>query len=128
MKVQIKTFLGIDRGNHVIAIADGVVDINGFGYIFDRLIEATRALLDCKILVDFQDSSFKILPADVTAFVGTFECESWPHNNKVALVCSADTAQYRQLIMLGEGLLKLNLKAGIFYDSKEAISWLADLR
>ena len=127
MNVQIKTFPGLDRGNHVIAITAGVVDSAGFRQIFERVIDATRSLLDCRVLIDLQDSTFKILPSDVREFMDRFEPANWPHNNKVALVSDSETEQYRQLVMFGEGLLKLDLKVGVFYDIKEAISWLAGI-
>jgi hypothetical protein len=65
MDIQIKTFLGLQRGNHVIAIIGGAVAVQGLNQIFNKVIDETRQLLDCKILIDFQDSILKILPLDI---------------------------------------------------------------
>ena len=67
MDFQIKTFLGLERGNHVIAIIGGAVAVQGLNQIFNKVIGETRPLLDCTILSDFQDSILKILPSDMTS-------------------------------------------------------------
>src|SRR5260370_42604889 len=67
MDFQIKTFLGLERGNHVIAIIGGAVAVQGLNQIFNKVIDETRQLLDYKILIDFQDSIRKILPSDMTS-------------------------------------------------------------
>ena len=54
MDFQIKTFLGLEQGNHVMAIIDGAVAVQGLNQIFNKVIDETRPLLDCKILIDFQ--------------------------------------------------------------------------
>jgi hypothetical protein len=128
MDFQIKTFLALERGNHVIAIIGGAVPVRGLDHIFNKVIDETRRLLDCKILIDFQDSILKILPSDILEFVEGIEPETWPHHNKVALVSAPEIEQYQQLAMLGEGLIKQSLNVGVFYDMKEAISWLSDIR
>ncbi len=128
MDFQMKIVRVLQRGNHVIAITRGPVDIDGFKYLFDKVIEETRPLLDCKVLIDFQDSKFKLLPSDAAEFVDSIDLHSWPHNNKVALVSSPEIEQYRQLAMLGDGLTKRTVKIAVFYDTKEAIGWLSDIR
>jgi len=59
MDFQIKTFLGLERGNHVIAIIGGAVAVQGLNQIFNKVIDETRQLLVCKILIDFQDFILK---------------------------------------------------------------------
>jgi hypothetical protein len=126
MNFQIKTF-SLDRGNHIIAITNGQVDIEGLKHVFARVIVETKPLLDCKVLVDLQDSTFKLLPFDLAEFLDRFDFDEWPHNNKVALVSSPAKDQFQQLTLLGEGLLKRGLKVVVFYDMKEAISWLSGI-
>src|SRR6266496_5136391 len=121
MDFQMKIVRVLQRGNHVIVITRGPVDIDGFKYLFDKVIEETRPLLDCKVLIDFQDSKFKLLPSDAAEFVDSIDLHSWPHNNKVALVSSPEIEQYQQLSRLVEGLINRSLKVGVFYDTKEAI-------
>jgi hypothetical protein len=60
--------------------------------------------------------------------VDSIDLQSWPHNNKVPLVSSAEIEQYQQLAMLGEGLMNRSLKVAVFYDTKEAISWLSGIK
>jgi hypothetical protein len=127
MDFQMKIVRVLQRGNHVIAITRGPVDIDGFKYLFDKVIEETRPLLDCKVLIDFQDSKFKLLHSDAAEFVDSIDLHSWPHNNKVALVSSPEIEQYRQLAMLGDGLTKRTVKIAVFYDTKEAIGWLSGI-
>jgi len=67
MDFQIKTFLGLERGNHVIAIIGGAVAVQGLNQIFNKVIDETRQLLDGKILIDFQDSILKRLPSGMTS-------------------------------------------------------------
>ena len=69
MEVQIKTFSGLAHGNHVIVMTRGIVAIGGCSYILDKVAEATRPLLDCMVLIDFQDSTFQFLPSDIGGFV-----------------------------------------------------------
>ncbi len=128
MDFQMKIVRVLQRGNHVIAITRGPVDIDGFKYLFDKVIEETRPLLDCKVLIDFQDSEFKLLLSDAAEFVDSIDLHSWPHNNKVALVSSPEIEQHRQLAMLGDGLTKRTVKIAVFYDTKEAISWLSGIK
>jgi hypothetical protein len=128
MDFKVKTLLGLDRGNHVIVITSGYVNIKGFEYIFSQIINETSPLLDCKVIVDLQGSTIKFLLSDVTAFLESIDLETWPRNNKLALVSSPETEQYQQLVMLGDGLKKRLLNVSVFYDTKEGLTWLSDLR
>ena len=128
MNFQIKVLRGLDRGNYVIVITRGSVNIVGFNDLLDKVADATPSPLDCKVLVDFQDSTFHFLPSDATEFFASFDVEKWPHNNKVALVASPELEQYRWLAMLRDALSKAKREVGLFCDTREAISWLADVR
>lgn len=128
MNFQIKVLRGLDRGNYVIVITRGSVNIVGFNQLLDKVADATQPPLDCKVLIDFQDSTFHFLPSDVTEFVASFDVEKWPHNNKVALVASSEVEQYRWLAMLRDALSKAQREVGVFCDTREAMSWLADVR
>ncbi|HXV78565.1 MAG TPA: hypothetical protein VEG60_01670 [Candidatus Binatia bacterium] len=67
MDLQIKLFSGFARGNHVIVITRGSVDIEGFKEIFRHVVNTTRSLLDCKVLIDLQDATYKLDPGDIRA-------------------------------------------------------------
>ena len=128
MNYQINVLRGLDRGDYVIMLARGGVRIAGFEQILAKIIDATESLIDCKVLVDFQDSVFQFLPSDVTEFLGRFDLKRWPHNTKIAFISAPDEEQYRHLAILGEGLLKIKLEVGVFYEMREAIDWLSGTR
>ena len=128
MDFKIKTLLGLEQGNHVIVITNGYVNIKRFKYIFSQVINETTPLIDCKIIVDLQGSTIKFLLSDVTAFLESIDLEAWPRNNKLALVSSAEMEQYRQLVMLGDGLKKRLLNVSVFHDTREGLTWLSDVR
>jgi hypothetical protein len=128
MNYQIKVLRGLDQGNFAIIITRGHVDLAGFEYILDRVIDATQTLLDCKVLIDFQDATFHFLPADVAKFLARFEFSKWPHSNRIALVSSSDMLQYRQLGGLRDNLVEMKLEVGVFHDTRVAIDWLSGSR
>jgi hypothetical protein len=68
------------------------------------------------------------LPSDILELVESIEPETWPRNNKVALVSAPEIEQYQQLAIFGEGLIKQSLDVAVFYDMKEAIRWRSDIR
>lgn len=125
MNYQIKVLRGLDQGNFAIVITRGHVDLAAFEYILDRVSEATQPLLDCKILIDFQDALFRFLPVEVANFLNGFEFARWPHSNRIALVSSPDMQQYRQLGGLRDSLVEMKLEVGVFYDTRDAIDWLS---
>jgi hypothetical protein len=128
MNYQIKVLRGLDRGDYVIVLARGAVDITGFEQILNKVIDESGPLLNCKVLVDFQDSIFRFLPSDITEFLLTFDLKRWPSSNKIAFICSPDGEQYRDLVLLGEGLVKMKFEVGVFYEMREAIDWLSGTR
>ena len=126
MDFQIKLFSWPDRGNHLIMITRGVMDIEGFHQIFQELLTATQSLRDCKVVVDLQDAMCNLENADVQAFADGMQLDQWPSTNRVAVVAPREIDQYDQLLALTNGLAKRGLKIAIFYDSKLAVTWLAD--
>jgi hypothetical protein len=125
MNYQFKVLRGLDRGNYVIMLARGAVDIAGFEQILDKVIDESGPLLDCKVLVDFQDSIFQFFPPDIAEFLARFDPKRWPHSSKIAFISSPERDQFRSLAMLGDGFLKMKLAVGIFYNTREAIDWLS---
>ena len=126
MDFQIKLFSWPDRGNHLIMITRGVMDIKGFDQIFQELLTATQSLRDCKVVVDLQDAMCNFENANVQAFADGVQLDQWPSTNRVAVVAPREIDQYDQLLALTNGLAKRGLKIAIFYDSKPAVTWLAD--
>jgi hypothetical protein len=126
MDFQIKLFSWPDRGNHLIMITRGVLDIKGIDQIFQEVVTATEPLRECKVVVDLQDVTCSLGRADIQAFVDGVQPELWPFTNKIAIVAPRGIDQYDQLFILTSGLAKRGLKIAIFYDSKAAVTWLAD--
>jgi hypothetical protein len=125
MDYQIKILRGLDQGNYVIMFIRGSMDIAACRRVLDKLAEATQSFLDCKILVDFQDSKCQFSPSDVREIALTFDVSAWPHSNKIALISSPDMEQYHHLGILGDCLLDMKIDVSVFYEMRDAISWLA---
>ncbi len=126
MDFQIKLFSWPDRGNHLIMITRGVMDIRGFEQMFQEVLTATGSLRSCKVVIDLQDASCNIEEADIQPFVKGVRLDLWPSTNKVAIVAPPEIDQYDQLSILTSGLAKRGLKIAMFDDSKPAVTWLTD--
>lgn len=107
-------------------ITRGILDIKGIEQIFQEVVTATEPLRDCKVVVDLQDVTCNLERADIQAFVDGVRPELWPSTNKIAIVAPREIDQYDHLFALTSGLAKRGLKIAVFYDSKPAITWLAD--
>jgi len=126
MDLQVKLFRGLRRGDHVIIITRGSIDIDGFKQIFRNIADTTQTLLDCRVLVDLQDSTYRLDLPDVRAFVENLRPEFWPPTNRVALVSVPDPHHYRELRTLSTLLSNRAIKNAVFKDTKEAVSWLVE--
>jgi hypothetical protein len=126
MDFQIKLFSWPERGNHLIMITRGVLDIGGLDQIFREVATVTQPLPDCNVVIDLQDAVCNLEAADIEAFVNGLKPNEWPISNKVAMVSPRDNEQYDWLFRLTSGVSKLGFKIAVFYDSKAAVSWLAE--
>ena len=126
MKFQIKLFRWPDRGNHVIIIARGFINTDGLEQIFRNVAETTQSLVDCKVLIDLLDATYRFEAADINAFVSRLSSDSFPNNSKIALVSAREIEPYDQLHRLSTCLSPLGLKIAAFYDSNMAVDWLAE--
>ena len=125
MDFQIKLFSWPERGNHLIMITRGLLDMEALEQIFQEVTTVTRALLDCKVVIDLQDAVCTLETTDIQAFVNGRKVDGWS-SHKVAMLSPHEIEQYDQLFMLTSGLSKLGFKIAVFYDSKAAVSWLAE--
>ena len=126
MDLQMKLFSGLDKGNYVIIITRGSIDIEGFREIFRNVVNTTRSLVDCKVLIDLQEATYRLEPADILAFAENLGPEFWPPTNKVALVSVSDQQEHRQLCVLSTFLSNRVIKNAVFKDTKTALSWLVE--
>ena len=126
MDFQIKLFSWPDRGNHLIMISRGVMDIRGFEQMLQEVATATQPLRDCKVVIDLQDTVCNLENADIQAFVDGAPHDLWPSTIEVAIVSPREIEQCDPLSLLTNGLAKRGLRIAAFYDSKAAVTWLAE--
>ena len=126
MDYQIKLFHWPERGDHVIMIVRGYVDIEGLKVMFRKVGEMTASFSDCKVLIDLVDGTYRLCPAEIKAFVSEITPELWPVNTKIALVSTPQLQQHNQLLLLAASLSNRGFKVAAFYDSKSAVSWLTE--
>jgi len=107
-------------------ITRGVIDIKGFEQIFREVVTATQPLRDCKIVIDLQDTTCNLESADIQAFVDGAQPDLWSSTNKVAIVAPREIDQYDRLFALSSDLAKRGLRIAVFYESKPAVTWLAE--
>jgi len=126
MNYQVKLFHWPERGDHVIMIARGFVEIEGFKQMFCKLGEMTAELSDCKVLIDLMDATYGLDSADIKALVSDIIPEICPDNRKIALVSTPQLQQHNQLLLLAASLSNRGCKVAAFYDSKSAVTWLTE--
>jgi hypothetical protein len=126
MNYQVKLFHWPERGDHVIMIARGFVEIEGFKQMFCKLGEMTAALSDCKVLIDLMDATYGLDPAGIKAFVSEITPDGWPLKSKIALVSTPQLPQHNQLLLLAASLSNRGCKVAAFFDSKSAVTWLTE--
>jgi hypothetical protein len=126
MDLQIKIFRWPNHANHIIMLARGTVDIDGFTEIFRKLTDMSASLRDCKILIDLLSAKCALETADVDAF---FERLSWEHfsrNSRVALVFARANKQYGRVAEISATLSNQGFKVAVFEDSELAADWLVN--
>jgi hypothetical protein len=127
MDLQIKVFRWPNQANHIIMLAHGTIDADGFRQIFRKVTEMSAPLLDCKILVDLLSAKCTIEAADIEKFFSEVEWEYLSHNNKLALVFARANKQYDHVSALSASLLKQGVKIAVFDDSDVAAEWLVNV-
>ena len=127
MNYQIKLFHWPERGDHVIMIVRGYVDIEGFKQMFCKVGEMTAALSDCKVLIDLMDATYGFDPAGIKAFVSEITPDVLLEKSKIALVSTPQAQQHNQLLLLAASLSNRGYKIAAFYESKSAVSWLTGI-
>lgn len=123
MNYEIKVLRGFEASNYVIMFIRGSIETAAFRRAFDQLAETTQTFRDCKILIDFQDSKCQFLASEIDGL--EIDLQKWPRSHKIALVSSPDKDQFRNLVSLGGYLVTMKLDVSVFYEMRNAISWLA---
>ena len=127
MNYQVKLFHWPERGDHVILIVRGFVDIiDGFKQMFSKVGKITASLSDSKVLIDLVDATYDLDPMDIKAFVSAITPDLLPINPKIALVSTPQMKQRIPLTLLAASLSNRGCKVAAFYDSKSAVTWLIE--
>jgi hypothetical protein len=126
MDLQIKLLSRLDSDNHVIIITRGLIDIEGFREIFCNVVNTTRSLSDCRVLIDLQNSTYKLELGDIRAFADKLKSEYWAPTNRLALVSEPDPKDYSQLCVLSAFLSNRAIRNAVFKDTRAAVSWLTE--
>jgi hypothetical protein len=125
MDFQIKLLQLQDRGNYLIALTRGSLDVEGFERLFRQIKDATPALLHYKILIDLADVACHLDPSEIDRLVAQLS-DFWFGENRVALISPPDLGQYNRLSNLRAGLSNRGFKVGVFVETKAAADWLAE--
>jgi hypothetical protein len=124
MDLQIKLLSSPDAGNHVIVIAGGFFDLGGLELVFARLATTTKRFNDCKVVIDFQDTTCDLSASEINRFANGTAPELRLSASKIALVSIAETEQYDQVFMLSAFLANQGFPVSVFDDAKTAVRWL----
>lgn len=127
MNFQLKLFNWQDQGNHLIVLARGCMEKTSFRKLFDEIVIATQGLTQCKVLIDLSDSTYAIDSVEIEGLVADLPLDRWGPANRIAFVSASERADYYRLYFLRTGLVAHGVTAGVFYDSKIAIDWLAGI-
>jgi hypothetical protein len=128
MDLQIKVFRWPNQANHVIMLARGTIDIEGFTQIFRRVAQMSAPPLDWKILIDLLDAKCTIEAGDIDKFFREPHSDRLSHGSKVALVAARASKHYDHLATISASLSKHGFSIAIFEDSNVAAEWLVGHR
>jgi hypothetical protein len=124
MVFDIKVFRWPDKGDHVIIISRGLIDREGFRRIFDEIGQKIRALPQCRVLVDLEDATYSLEPADLVAVADEARLNLSQHRMKLALVSGRNVERFNPILLLSTSLLERGFDVAAFQNMKEAVAWL----
>ena len=101
MDFQIKLLHLQDRGNYLIALTRGSLDVEGFEELFRQIKDAATTLLHYKILVDLADAACHLDSMEIDRLINELS-DFWFGENRVALISPSDVGQYNRLSSLRE--------------------------
>jgi hypothetical protein len=126
MDLKIKLLEWPDGGNYLIIITRGLINAEGFERIFGKVAETSQGLLNCKFLIDLEETTLTVEPFDTDLFVDGLGVGLRRRNSKIALVSSTDAADSARLRALSDSLRSLGLQIAVFDDARGAVAWLSD--
>lgn len=126
MDLQIKVFRWPNQANHVIMLARGTIDLEGFKQMFWKVSEMSGPLVDCKILIDLLDAKCKLGVGDIDKFFRGLSSDRLSQSSKIALILSRVNNHYDSLSTIRASLSKQGFKVAVFENSDVAADWLVD--
>jgi hypothetical protein len=127
MKIQTKLLRWPDKGNHIILIAQGVLDERGFEQILAEVNAVAMPQLHCKVLIDLTEAHCTASQGEIDLLLREPRPDLWLLKEcKTALVSSRDKDQYDRLSAVSNSLEAHGIRVAVFRESKAAVVWLAD--
>lgn len=127
MDLKIKLLEWPEGGNYLILIARGLINAEGLERIFGKVAETSQTVVDCKFLIDLEETTLTVEPLDTDLFVNGIGADLRRHHSKIALVSSTDAADSARLRALSDSLRGLGLQIAVFEDARGAVAWLSQL-
>lgn len=124
MDVNVKLLESPDGRNHLIVISSGLIDAEGLVQMFRQVAEIIQHQFNCTVLIDFEKASLRIDPKDIDELIHGLGPDLRLGNVKIALVSSPEIGESEPLQVLSDSLCREDLKAAVFDNAKEAVSWL----
>ena len=125
MHIQTKVFHSPDRINHVIMIAQGVLDRSALVQMISEIAAVAIVRPNAKVLIDLIDSNCTVDPKTIRGLLNELNPAVWPAHNKVAFVSSLKDDEYIRLSKLTTALASTGFKVAVFQGAKAAVDWLA---
>jgi hypothetical protein len=109
--LKIKLLEWPERGNGLILIARGPINAEGLERIFGKGAETSQGLLNCKFLIDLEETTLTVEPFDTDLFVNGLRAGLRRHHSRIALVSSTDAADSARLRALSDSLRSLGCES-----------------
>jgi len=124
--LQIKVFRWPNQTNHLIMLARGTMDLEGFKQMFSKVVDMRKPLTDCKVLIDLLDVKCKLEAGDIDKFFSGIASVPLSKGSKIALIFARVNTQYDCVSTISASLSKQGIKVAVFDNSDVAADWLVD--
>jgi hypothetical protein len=128
MNYQVKLFSWQNNGPCLIIMTQGRMDRSAILRVVNEIIEATKALEGCKILIDFQNTICDFGRDDLFKLKVELDIyrQTAMGNLRLAMVTARIPEQYDRLSLLKTPVSQLGIDVGVFYEERWAIDWLVE--
>jgi len=128
MNYQVNVFCRQDNGNCLDIVVRGLMDRQAFLRLMQAVVEITKPLSDCKVLLDLQDIICDLGLEDLAELKTELSIFPWTAAGKLklAMVTTPHPEQYHGLRQLTLPVSQLGVDVAAFCESSRAIEWLAE--